>query len=337
MRISYFDFLRGIAIIMVVFIHCIGGEYSYLNITLPIIVVRNLMNVAVPLFLAISGYFLASKQMENGGYISFLKRQIPRVYIPVLFCSLAYLMIDFRNGSFGVGPVIKFFSCSYSVYYFVAVIMQCYLLLWILQKKLSKKIIIILFVAGCAWWAVNTYVVGMRMEKSLPLILYAGNFIPWGFFFVLGMYFSKRLELNNKFSYKAIIGGVIFFMVLSVVESFFVMEERCSLNGLGQKVSAFCLNAFLCIWALHNTSISIISRYDSNWFYRLVCLIGRYSFGIYLIHLFIRGFVFKVVNFALPPWILWIISSMIIISICLCFLMICKKIFPKASHILLGV
>ena len=156
MRIRYFDFLRGAAIIMVVFIHCLGYSYTYSTITLPVIAARNLMNVAVPLFLAISGYFLAAKQMENGGYIVFLKKQIPRVYIPVLFCSLAYLFVDLKNGHV-LGAVLKYFTCSYSIYYFVAVIVQCYLLLWILQKHLSKKVLILLFFVGCVWWAFNTY------------------------------------------------------------------------------------------------------------------------------------------------------------------------------------
>lgn len=108
-RISYYDFLRGVAIIMVVFIHCFARAYSYATITIPAVVVRNFMNVAVPLFLMISGYFLASKQMENGGYATFLKRQVLRVYIPVLFCSLPYLVLDFRIGNFFTSLLKYFF------------------------------------------------------------------------------------------------------------------------------------------------------------------------------------------------------------------------------------
>ena len=49
-RIAYFDFLRGLAIMMVVGIHTYTlGEDST--------VVRQILNTAVPLFIAISGYF----------------------------------------------------------------------------------------------------------------------------------------------------------------------------------------------------------------------------------------------------------------------------------------
>lgn len=332
MRISCFDFLRGVAIIMVVFIHCLGRSYSYSTITLPVIAARNLMNVAVPLFLAISGYFLASKQMENGGYVSFLKKQIPRVYIPMLFCSLAYLFVDLKNGSV-LGSALKYFSCSYSVYYFVAVIIQCYLLLWFLQKHVSKKMLITLFIAGFAWWGFNTYYIGMYMGKSLPFILLCGNFIPWILFFIVGMSFQRSFNLN----YKIIWGGVIVFMILSVVESRLVMDNSQSLNGLGQKASVFCLNVILCIVAFHNTSRAFITRYENNKFYRLICLVGRYSFGIYLIHLFTLGYICKVWDFISIPSISWFVSSISVTLVCLLILMICKRVSPKISWILLGV
>ena len=321
---------------MVVSIHCLGHSYSYSDITLPIIAIRNLLNVAVPFFLAISGYFLAKKQLDNGGYLKFLKRHVPRVYIPVLFCSLAYLYVDLKHGSF-VGPFFKFFSCGYSIYYFVAVIIQCYLLLWILQKYVSTKMIFFFFVIGCIWWTFNTFFVGMYMGKSLPLIVNAGNIIPWGLFFILGMSFSRDPDLYNRISYKVILLGVIVFMVLSVFESYIIMDNTQSLKGLGQKLSAFCLNACLCVLALHNTSKSIVSRYDRNWFVQLMCLVGRYSFGIYLIHLFVLGFICSVWNFISVPSILWIVCSASVVLACLLFLSVCKKLFPKISWVLLGV
>ena len=81
-RITYFDFLRGLAIMMVVGIHTYTlGEDST--------EVRQLLNTAVPLFIAISGYFLSQKKMENKeDFFSFLKKQPPKVYLPVLVWSL---------------------------------------------------------------------------------------------------------------------------------------------------------------------------------------------------------------------------------------------------------
>ena len=71
-RDSYFDILRGIAILLVIAIHTYpGGDFEtaegFVNICL-----RECCNVAVPLFLAISGYFIGKKDLSTRGkYISF--------------------------------------------------------------------------------------------------------------------------------------------------------------------------------------------------------------------------------------------------------------------------
>ena len=84
-RIGYFDFCRGIAIIMVVGIHTfVMSEPADATIF-----VRQILNCAVPIFLALSGYF-ATRQFINGQTtaIAFWKKQIPRVYIPCIIWSL---------------------------------------------------------------------------------------------------------------------------------------------------------------------------------------------------------------------------------------------------------
>lgn len=64
-RNSYFDALRGIAILMVVAIHTFmacdfGCFINYMTIG-----IRQLLNMAVPLFLAISGFFIGRKNFDN--------------------------------------------------------------------------------------------------------------------------------------------------------------------------------------------------------------------------------------------------------------------------------
>ena len=123
MRLSYFDFLRGIAILMVISIHTFDN-----SIVLSDVILRNIMNCAVPIFLAISGYFLG-KKLETVSYKDFLCKQIPRVYIPCLvFSAPLFLYALFKGKSLG-GCLLNFFLCGFSVYYFVALIIQYYILL----------------------------------------------------------------------------------------------------------------------------------------------------------------------------------------------------------------
>ena len=336
MRIPYFDFLRGIAIIMVVFIHCLAFCYTPLNIPLPAIVARNLMNVAVPIFFAISGYFLASKQMANGGYTSFLKKQIPRVYIPVLFCSLYYLFNDISDGRIAM-PIIHFVTCGYSIYYFIAVIIQCYLLLWILKKYVSKKAVIVLAIIGCLWWAVINYLFGLYMGQSLPLALYAGTFFPWGAFFMLGLYYGSRLYSQRIDKQSVIIGLIVVFLFLSIAESFFFIDSTSSLNGLGQKASAFCMDFLVCILILQRKTRDRFTQFENICLFRFACVLGRYSFGIYLIHFFILSSNNKCQFLSMNSSIKWIVFSVVSIVVSLVLLLLFKKILPKTTRVLLGV
>ena len=58
-RNLYFDFLRGVAILMVVGIHTFLGHGGFDDFTTKTnTIIRQILNVGVPLFFAISGFFL---------------------------------------------------------------------------------------------------------------------------------------------------------------------------------------------------------------------------------------------------------------------------------------
>lgn len=127
-RNQYFDFLRGLAIILVVGIHTYHlGENS--------IVIRQLLNTAVPIFVAISGFFLSRKHISTKNeYLTFLKKQLPKVYIPVLVWSVPLLIHGLLRSDNALFQLTMFFTCGYSIYYFVAFIMQCYIVLPMLTR-----------------------------------------------------------------------------------------------------------------------------------------------------------------------------------------------------------
>lgn len=137
-RNPYFDFLRGFAIIMVVGIHTIVN-YSPGFETLEdicTILVRSILNCAVPLFLAISGFFIARKKITSSKeHLVFLKKQVPKVYIPCLIFSVPYFILSMYSGTNGVlKPLVSLFACGFSVYYFIALIIQYYILLPLFVK-----------------------------------------------------------------------------------------------------------------------------------------------------------------------------------------------------------
>lgn len=101
-RIEYYDFLRGIAIIMVVGIHTFVPYPIEATTGCTSAIVRQILNCAVPIFLALSGLFCGKKLLDNKQTrISFWKKQIPKVYIPALIWSLPYFALHVINSSRG--------------------------------------------------------------------------------------------------------------------------------------------------------------------------------------------------------------------------------------------
>lgn len=144
-RIEYFDILRALAIFGVVAIHSssTGLQFSDNSFNFNFTVLwRNLLNFSVPMFLAISGFFLAKKKIKSSrDYFSFLKKQIPRVYIPLLIWSLVWLglAVLIQNKSV-IHEIIKLaiFQSS-GPYYFIALIIQYYLLIPIIKRLASNR------------------------------------------------------------------------------------------------------------------------------------------------------------------------------------------------------
>lgn len=119
-RNLYFDFLRGVAILMVIAIHTFpqsdfATKEGFVNI-----VIRQIVGFPVPLFLAISGFFLGGRILDRKEQrLSFWKKQIPKVYIPVLIWSSPLLIQSIIKGDNLIKAGIGYFGCGYSIYYYM--------------------------------------------------------------------------------------------------------------------------------------------------------------------------------------------------------------------------
>lgn len=99
-KIEYFQYIRGLAIIFVTGIHAFG-EY-WINFSISSmdgfnynILIRSILGYAVPVFLALSGYFMSNKDVSTiGKYFNFEKKQIFWVYFPCLIWSFPFLKVN---------------------------------------------------------------------------------------------------------------------------------------------------------------------------------------------------------------------------------------------------
>ena len=313
-RIEYFDSLRGLAIMMVVGIHTYVLSDSQITMA-----IRQVFNCAVPLFLVISGYFLSNKDVSNKeSYNGFIRKQVPKVYIPCLLWSFPLFFLDIVNGSFEFSLILLLFVCGYSIYYFVALIIQYYLLLPILQKTNTLKSLGFMCLVSIFCILAVTDLLHFK-HINIPLIAFAGPFPLWIAFFCEGIYIGK-----NGRDYK--IWPIAVLAILSLV--FAVIEARFlySLDGggLGVKLSSFLFSFFAVLLFFSSKTEKIFVKL--GWLYRLFIWVGGLSFGIYLCHCyFVTGL--SVIN--LPPFLnFWFVKWAIILLSSSLVVAIGKKYFP---------
>ena len=321
-RIAYFDFMRGLAIMMVVGIHTytLGKDST---------VVRQLLNTAVPLFVAISGYCLSQKRMENkDDYRTFLKKQLPKVYLPVLVWSLPLYALALYSGSSIIKQTILLLSCGLSIYYFVAFIMQCYVVLPVINNYISgnkRRVVIVSCLISFAWIAGVMYMNTIQ-GKGIPLILYAGPLPCWLMFFVLGVMIGHKPERNYSIILPMVIAILGF--ILSVIETDYLLDHYG--KGVGIKPSSFIYSAGMIFLMFSNKVENLIRRTGA--IYRFIIWIGSLSFGIYLVHCYFISFFVK--RLPIDSWLLqWSLALFLTVV----FILILRKLLPTKYHKYLGI
>ena len=321
-RNTYFDFLRGLAIMMVVGIHTytLGKDST---------VVRQLLNTAVPLFIAISGYCLSQKRMENkDDYLFFLKKKFSKVYLPVLVWSLPLYAIALYSGSSIIKQTILLLSCGLSIYYFVAFIMQCYVVLPVINYCISRnkrRGVIASCLISFAWIAGVMYMNTIQ-GKGIPLILYAGPLPCWLMFFVLGVMIGHKPERNYSIILPMVIAVLGF--ILSVIETDYLLDHYG--KGVGIKPSSFIYSAGMIFLMFSNKVENLIRRTGA--IYRFIIWIGSLSFGIYLVHCYFISFFVK--RLPIDSWLLqWSLALFLTVV----FILILRKLLPTKYHKYLGI
>lgn len=321
-RNLYFDTLRGIAILMVVAIHTfIACEFDNFQ-SICAISMREIFNVAVPLFLAISGFFIGLKKFEsNYQILTFWKKQIPKVYIPTLFWSVPYLTLALYHQQSLLKNILVFLLCGYSIYYFIALIIQCYLLLPFIQKKMLN------YAMGGVILSLSLICVAVISYTSItrfPLIVFAGPVIVWLIFFWIGVFLSRR---ERDYKIGKIFIGVLLSFVLMLIETKY--RHEATGGGYGIKPSSFIFS-FLMILLLLSKRME--QKYvKDNIINKVLTVVGDYSFPIYLIHCFVITIVFHFVTISN-----WIVRWTIVVAITMLFICLVRKVLPNKCLKIIG-
>lgn len=314
-RDGYFDFLRGVAIFMVIGIHTYVDGFHHFNLFL-----RQFLNCAVPIFLSISGYFIGRKSFEQkGSYVSFLKKQLPRVYIPMLIWSIPWFLMDVANGVSPLYSTVRVFIGDMSIFYFIPLIMQLYLLTPLIQKlnyRYGGGYSVVLTLLGMLLFDYLTKVKGW----SLSLLLLGAPVSTWMVFYVMGVLYAQHLK--QPFIVKKPVIWIFIGIVLCCAQ-IVVTNVVWGRKAIGIKLSSHIYTYFVILWLFSDSARFLYNKICENYWVSKVRQLGIWSFYVYLNHCLILETLNRlhVFNFWYFKWALCFFLSYL-------FAWITQKILP---------
>ncbi len=162
---------------------------------------------------------------------------------------------------------------------------------------------------------------------SLPLVVYAGVLPCWIMFFFLGVVLGIR-KRREYFLWIPLSIAVVGFMI-SVVSSRYLYEAYH--GGYGVKPSSF-IYAFGVILFLFDKKVETLVSSHRNMILRSMVWLGKISFAVYLIHIYMVNFVVN--RFTIDSWFLRTVFALVLTVL---FIVILKRLIPERLHKYIGI
>lgn len=313
-------------------IHCKNG-ISYVNISESTwnfdywLILRQLINFTVPVFIFISGYFTNIEKMKC--YNSYLLQRMRRLLIPFWIWSAFYTIINIISSSGDINLIkicIKFLlGLSSGPLYFILVLVQLTILTPILVKFILNNKYIKMSLLITPAYLIFLYMYQIICKEQLPF--YQTVFPAWFIFYYVGLYI-KINGRNILFKNITITKSVIFCVVtlgVSIIEAYVIYKFNLS---VGFAVSQIKISSFLYSLAIINL-IFILKPYI-NMKINILKVIGDNSYGIYYIHMWwiiVSNKILPIINsikYILP--IYQIIQLVIVVAMSIITIILIKKI-----------
>lgn len=321
-RDVYYDVLRGIAILMVIAIHAYPQDATSLELF-----VRQSLNCAVPIFLAVSGYFVGQIKFENEGvYLSFIKKQLIRVYIPMLIWSLPWLVLNIRNGQ-GIGTqFLMTLLGGMSIFYFIPLIIQCYILTPVLKNinKLGGGVSLAITIIGIMIFTYIQHIACMNVH-----ILFSGSpFFLWLIFYTLGIMKAQNRIWNLNL--KWIVCGILISFLLSYWESNILSQFGHIVHGI--KPTSHLYSFFILLLLFSEEIRTFVAEIERTSIVKFLSWIGRISYFIYLTH----TLMLFVLRHYISEWN-WSLLVIVGTAFSIGFVLLVQKTVPVRYQLYLGL
>jgi peptidoglycan/LPS O-acetylase OafA/YrhL len=292
--VTAFDGFRGVAIIMVVVAHASGWGWDFyqtpggqVNFYFSL-VTRNLAFFSLPLFLIVSGYWLATVHLSTrADYLLFLRKRFSRIAVPYVVWSVLLLgQQAVRSGSYSPGEFVEklLLGQADGPYYFILLMLQFYLLAPFFLRWSQHGGAMAALVALHVLVIAGLYFVRVAYDPGLPYTVVKLPFWTWLSLFPLGMWLRRHPETAHRYGVGALAAGAAAFFALSMAESVFLLRQ-------GSLWFDFAISDIRIPSMLFGVLVTFafFQYRDREWPRALVTL-GEYSFGIFFIHgVILRG------------------------------------------------
>ena len=296
-RLEAFDAFRGLAIVLVVMGHSAGFGWGFRDVPggrldfLYSVFVRNLALCSLPVFLFLSGYWLASTPFgSRGDYTSFLRKRTSRIAVPYLFWSVFFLTLSaLRSGVFSPSEfVLKILlGAADGPYYFIHLMLQFYVLAPFFSRWSRRTSALLWLVFLHIAVVAALYVLRFFYLPDLSYAAVKLPFLSWLCFFPLGMYARRHPEWVHTFGTWRLGAATLFLIVL-------VNVETCVL--LRYSHIEFAISDIRFTPLLYAAAAIFLMLQTTRWPWpKLLVRLGEYAFGIFFIH----GFFLRASGFAL--------------------------------------
>ncbi|MBO5841018.1 MAG: acyltransferase [Methanobrevibacter sp.] len=342
-RIFYYDVLRALAIIGIVFCH-VSVSYVSRDINSPNLYISVFFDCfrdfSIPIFVMLSGALLIGKKDT---LVKFFKKRLSRLFIPFLFWVLIYIIFTslFLNHGFNLDNAIKIlFGTAGTLgvhFWFVWMIIIAYIGIFIINKiiqmqpfnieNFNRKFITILAMLSVIYIGLSHY---HLFNPYSPRLTYYISFLAYiiiGYFLAKCDFLERRIDRKYLIIITALlfVGSYLWYIFYFVVPRSHMVHQFVRLSYFNLLILFMSAYAFLLFKYLSKTEKFI--DMENNSLGKAFTLISNYSYGIYLVHYLILYCIkinlIKIINFTQGSSLIWIpvlvilttVISLIILSI----------------------
>ena len=288
MRNVFWDQIRGVAIIAVVAIHASSASGTFPTESANFqfgMALRQLIDFAVPMFLAVAGYFAGLKPIASP--VDFVRSRFLRILPPYLFWTAVYVLVLKRGDLFSLTALARdvIAGTGIGIGYFVIVLLQMVVLTPIIDRIKSRWLHILIMITGTILGLATTYLLQVILDGSSlsRFPFYALPFFVWYPFYHLGFVTAKwRLAENRAFqSWQAVFLGLwLVGLALSASEALVLVAHDLPEFAASQiKASSILASLALFLWVASRSERGLAVK--ASW----LAWLGRNSYFVYLTHL----------------------------------------------------